>query len=240
MEVFCHSCKIPVQSLTSLEKTSIFCNNCLSQHKSALSHLDRTPIKCPVTKCSKEMCMTNILSHFINEECIPVDFVSVKENFEIELCLNFDTLPSDGCYCIGGLLLEQTSLSLPNSIHNIQFKKFRNYLPILIMAARSDLKTLLMRRSDRNDTKNEILALWLVSPQTSEPVYGEILACRKKFGKGMEICVRDVREETPLEDFLHENLNYLFLTKGEMSNLRDLEGKILLKIKIFVANKTNN
>lgn len=261
MEVICHSCKIPVKHPTnhSCQTPKRFiCNACLlNQSKnsllesathgnktevlSKLASIDRTPIKCPVTKCGHRMCITSILSHFTNEECIPVDFTSVQDGAEIELDFSSDSLPSDGRYCIGGLLYEyqKQRLSLPNSVHNIRYEKYKNHLPIMIMAAKCNLRTLLFQNVDKSkglSKKDEILLFWMVSPQTSIPVFVKLFIQKEKFGKGVTISVKDVRQEQTLEEFLHEDTNYLYLTTGEMNSLRDQEGKIRLKIKIFVSN----
>lgn len=107
------------------------------------------------------------------------------------------------------------------------------------MAAKCNLRTLLIQNVDKSkglSKKDEILLFWMVSPQTSIPVFVELFIRKGKFGKGVTIQVRDVRHEQTLEEFLHEDTNYLYLTTGEMNSLRDQEGKIRLKIKIFVSN----
>lgn len=239
MEVLCRSCQIPVSSPIQ----SQFCDKCLLNNTSdsKLASIDRTPIKCPVTKCGHRMCITSLLSHFITEECVLIDFMSISEkNPEIELSFNPLSLPRDETYCIGGLLYgnEEKGLSLPNSIHNIRYEQYKNHLPILIMAAKSGLRVLLTKKEPEPESgTDESLLFWLVSPQTSRPVFVELFAHNGMCGKGTTVSVKDVRQKESLSEFLQETSNYLYLTPGEMLNLRNEDETIRLKIKILVSPK---
>lgn len=73
--------------------------------KHLLAHIDKTPIKCPITQCSQLIGITSVMRHFLRDHRtrIPVDFYECYEGERINCRFNESRLSHGEIVCFGVL-----------------------------------------------------------------------------------------------------------------------------------------
>lgn len=76
-----------------------------SQIRSLLAHIDKTPIKCPISICSQLIGITSVMRHYLRDHRtrIPVDFHECYEGERIGLKFSENMLKHDETVCLGVL-----------------------------------------------------------------------------------------------------------------------------------------
>lgn len=76
-----------------------------SHIRNLLAHIDKTPIKCPISKCSQLIGITSVMRHFLRDHRtkIPVDFHECYEGERIGLRFSESVLKHDETVCLGVL-----------------------------------------------------------------------------------------------------------------------------------------
>lgn len=76
-----------------------------SHIKSLLAHIDKTPIKCPISECSQLIGITSVMRHFLRDHRtrIPVDFYECYEGERVNCKFNESRLSSGDIVCFGVL-----------------------------------------------------------------------------------------------------------------------------------------
>lgn len=219
--------------------------------KQELLHIcTRRPIICPVTNCGHYLCATGMLEHFMQDEYTSGNLIEILEKQETTAALNHNSLLHGNNICIGVLLYggknekqrpAMMGLSLPNSSYSTVLSKYKNHLPILIMACKTHLSAMISPEMYKKQYTNEnperdILVFWLISMQTLKPMYAELTIENGCTSKGLTVQIRNMVHEQSVEEFLNCDVNYLYLSAAEIRNLTDSTGNIVLKIKIHESD----
>ncbi len=96
-------------STTDVNDTKISESNCKHQQdshiKSLLAHIDKTPIKCPISKCAQLIGITSVMRHFLRDHRtrIPVNFLECYDGERVCLRFNENALNHGETVCFGTL-----------------------------------------------------------------------------------------------------------------------------------------
>lgn len=103
------------QSKIDIDESKISLNKLDCQHhdvdeklkeshiRSLLAHIDKTPLKCPITECSQLVGITSVMRHFLRDHRtrIPVDFRECYEGERIGLRFTETMLKHNETVCLG-------------------------------------------------------------------------------------------------------------------------------------------
>lgn len=98
--------KLPVSDVDDAKTSDPICKHQKdSQIKSLLAHIDKTPIKCPITECVQLIGITSIMRHFLRDHRarIPVNFLECYDGERIGLSFNESVLSHGETVCFGVL-----------------------------------------------------------------------------------------------------------------------------------------
>lgn len=98
--------KLPVIDADDAKTTDSICKHQKdSQIKSLLAHIDKTPIKCPISECAQLIGITSIMRHFLRDHRtrIPVNFLECYDGERICLSFNESVLSHGETVCFGVL-----------------------------------------------------------------------------------------------------------------------------------------
>lgn len=101
--------KHTVSSSTDVHDTKISDSICKHQKDSRiitlLAHIDKTPLKCPITRCAQLIGITSIMRHFLRDHKtrIPVNCLECYEGERVCLRFNESMLNHEETVCFGVL-----------------------------------------------------------------------------------------------------------------------------------------
>lgn len=101
------------------------------------------------------------------------------------------------------------------------------HLPILIMACQTSWSALLGNRKEENKllkpnlVNQELLVLWLTSPQTVKPIHCTVTVYDKLMlsSRGCIMQIRDLNAEQSPADFMPKETNFMRLSHGDINIL---------------------
>ncbi|XP_055915613.1 uncharacterized protein LOC129948557 [Eupeodes corollae] len=220
----------------------------------SLTSISRTPISCPVSRCGSTIGVTSLLSHFMRDhnEDLTVEFMNLYTNGRAILLFERDMWNFGENVCLGILSyggIENKKSSRPalrgickqNSFLSETFAHLENHLPILVMACKTSICSLLDDKElskeliDREDQTKHILIIWLATVQTTKPIFCTITAFDKLMisSRSTIINVRSLDSPQKPEEFISNETNYLMLNHGELNILSE-EGKESIRVEIKI------
>lgn len=193
-----------------------------------LVDISREPIACPQSDCkNKVIGYSSILSHFLFEHPDIQHIEAFCDSFTtLEMShssLGYTQSTITALLLYGGKdenhLPGRVGLSIPNGFLMNRNIRFENHFPIFVMVSKTHYSALyggnhfLQEKDCPHQPKEEILVLWLTSPEILQPLTATItfLNAEHTCSKSQVLKIRDIREPQRPEEFLDKDCDFMWL-----------------------------